>query len=358
MSLFLPLLGNGGAATLPQWNATKTAVANGTRNGKLMFIGDSMTMGAFGNGPANTFLGCRPFSYPMQLIPSVANTLDQSWGGSCSVTTNTYQQYDSRITSSTNWSNIGGSPALGAHLYNNTTTSDPLIFSPPIAFDTIDVWTPQVAGIGTLLVNVDGGATLATIVEAGSNLYKKTTISCPLGIHTLQFVRSSGSCYISAFSCYNSTQKVINVFNSGWSGSKISDWVDSTLVYSPLNAMISHAADLVIYADGANEWANSVSTTSFQNNLQILITAIKSVGSDLILVSDAPSDVSIASVAVQQTYRVIMQQLAAANRLKYVDLTTIFGSYTTGNANGYYANTVHLNGAGYGVMAAAILPLL
>lgn len=346
-------------ALLPIWSAAKTAVASGSRNAKLMFIGDSMTMGAFGNGPANTFLGCRPFSYPMQLIPSVANTLDQSWGGSCSVTTNTYQQYDSRITSSTNWSNIGGSPTLGAHLYNNTTTADPLIFSPPIAFDTIDVWTPQLAGIGTLLVNVDGGATLATIVEAGSNLYKKTTISCPLGIHTLQFVRSSGNCYISAFSCYNSTQKVINVFNSGWSGSKVSDWIDSTLVYSPLNALIAHAADCYIYADGANEWANAINTTTFQTNLQTLITTITStVGADMILMSDPPSDISIASVAVQKQYRDIMQALALSNNIPYIDYTAIFGSYATGNANGYYANTVHLNGTGYGIMKNAPLALL
>lgn len=361
---FGSLGGLGGAPqtvfNMPVWTAAKARVAAGTGNAKLLFMGTSTTVGAFSQ-PATTFANCRVLSYPMQLIPSLANTWDQSWAGTCGIyPTDTFPSYDPRFVAN-NWTLLSGSTTMGGRLWANQTTTDPIAFTPPLAFDTIEIWSPQAAGLGTFTVNVDGGATLATIVQAGSSLYKKNTISCALGTHTLNLTRSSGNVYIAAINCFDSTQKKIHVFNAGWSGSKATDWNDSTFVYSsPLPALTAHAADLTVCVIGENDWGKAPITTlaNFAPAIQAIITAVKAGGGDMILGSGIPSDASVATVAAQQDYINIMASAARSNGINFINFTQLWGSYVQANANGWMANTIHPNGAGYSHMATSVLARL
>lgn len=358
-SLGAPLEGAAGFS-MPAWTAGKAAVAAGSANTTLIFGGTSMTMGAFSQ-PATTFTNCRVNSYPMQLLPFLADTLDQGWSGTNQTyTTETITGYDPRFTSATAWGGLSGSNTLGGHLISNTTTADKLIFAGAAnQIDTIEAWGPLLTGLGVIGVDI-GGATLSPTINEGASstgIWNQTW-NVALGTYNINWSRVSGSCYLAGFVAYNSAVKRILAFNCGMSGSRASDWADSSLGYSPINMLKARAPSMFVWEIGANDWANATNLTTFSNAVQTVDDAVRSYGGDMIIMSSPPSDVSVASLAAQQSYIDILASKARVNRRNFINNTTVFGSYVQGNANGYYANTVHLNGTGYSIMKNAPLELL
>ncbi len=350
---------------LPKWDAAKTTVSGGTGNAKLVFYGESTTAGAYASGPSTIWNNALALSYPADLQASLPNSAFPGFTGTNGVTDSGTAQsvYDPRFTATTGWSYLSSGITLGESFLNNDANTNPLSWEPSTAFDTIDLYYSQQSGLGTFTVDVDGGSPIATInCDNATQAYAHTTLSVPLGTHTIDIVRTSNGTsgfgvFIDSISVSNSATKQISTYVAGWSGGTAANLSDTSNAYSSLNALKTLAPDLTVIMIGNNDWDASTSISTFSTNLQSIITAAKQSG-DVVLVSDAPSAASAAPIAQQQEYINTMSTLAASNNINFVNLTQLWGSYTQANSNGWMANTVHPNGAGYAQIAAAVLPYL
>jgi hypothetical protein len=106
---------------------------------------------------------------------------------------------------------------------------------------------------------------------------------------------------------------------------------------------------LTIINLGINDWENAVSTTTFNTNMQAIITAAKLAG-DVLLATPNTTN-GTASIATQATYVAKIQTLATSNSVKLVDLwTNVFGGVVQPSL---MFNSLHPNVAGFAAIAAA-----
>jgi hypothetical protein len=190
------------ATGLPTWQTAARNVIAGSANATILMAGDSTTRTA----PASAAGTWGVNSVPPVLARAMNSVLPSSCnnvlaGGAVPLTT------DNRI--GTAWGG-GGANAEGGPTFLAAAAAT-FQFTPKdntgalIAFDTIEVHYDQVSGFGTFTVNVDGGATLATINTSGTNGPKIATVSCPLGTHTINAVWASGTCVLVGFNAYASS---------------------------------------------------------------------------------------------------------------------------------------------------------
>lgn len=341
------------------WDAAKTAVAGGSRNATLEFVGSSITAGAFAVGTgSNLWNGAQPLTFGVQACSNIPNASIQTLMGDNGLDlTPPLQAWDTRFTASTNWIEGGQGGTIGYSALTNVTNTNPLSFVPAIAFNSIDVYYTSNSGLGSATINVDGGSSLGTINSNQAAALRKSTFSTTLGTHTLNFVTASGEPLISGFVTYNSAIKQISCFITGWSGGTMANFSDTTNAYAELNALVATGPDLVVLEVGANDWVNDTSTSTVQIELQKFITALQPT-SDVIIIISPPSASSAAPLSQQAAMVSTITSVAASNGVNVVYLPVLWGSYTQANANGWMSNIIHPDAAGYAQIAAAVLPYL
>lgn len=342
--------------SLVRWRKALARVRDGSGRAKLAFIGDSTTAGLLSNG---TSTNIRPKSAPYALAPRFANVgasalIDSTWGDAGgAASSSTLPTLDSRVTFGAGWAGTGPF-SLGGAMPANSTTTNVLAFTPAGSFDAIDIYYVQNAGLATFTVNVDAGATLATINAAGSIAVVKSTVSCTAGTHTVNIARNgTGSvAFIIGIDCYLSTAPKVAIWNMGACGSTTANWATNTLAYDPLKAIVTVAPDLVVLNLGINDARTGVSVATYQANMQAIITAI-SAASDIVLQVPVPSDTAITAQATTDAYKAAVLTLGAANNLPVIDVGYRFVRYSTANTNGLMADSLHPGMLGYQDIAAA-----
>jgi lysophospholipase L1-like esterase len=351
----------GASFSMPLWGAAKAAAAAGTRNAKLLCIGDSLTTGYGASGVP--YAGAEPLSYPAVLaglLSSYHGSRENLFGSHTATTFADLLAYDIRLTATTGWGLFGvGSSIGGAVLTNASNTTGALNFTPSIPVDTFDIYSPAAIGCDNLTIAVDGGSVIATVNLNVSTTLIKTTVSAgALGSHTVNLKRTvngGNGVFVSGIVGYNSAVKEISVYNGGWSGSTAANWNDATFPgWSPKPAIPIVAPDLAVIFLGANEILGGVAPATFSTNLQAIITAAKLSG-DVLLVTPPPVDTGLASAAAQQAIVDVVYALALTNKCNVIDLYARWGSsYTNSLAFGRYGDGIHASGAGYSDIANAI----
>lgn len=338
---------------LSKWRKALAKVRSGGGRAKLALIGDSTTMGAGSTGASTNNAIVK--SYPTQLAAllnsyHVGALASSSWGIALLPAT------DPRVVYGTGWVQATAVASLGGPMAScpNTATTA-LAFTPADQWDTCDIYYAKNSGLGTFTVNVDGGATLATVNANATSGFAKETISTTLGSHTVNIARNGtgGTIYIAGIHCYNSAENVVDVFNLGWYGSKVSQWHVTTNGWSTGNALPILAPDLSVICLTINDWNAATDTSAYTASMQALIDVAKTTG-DVILMTGVPSSTSSASVEQQATYNAICASLAASNDIQIIDLTERWGSYVESNALGYYADGLHPLAIGYADIAAVV----
>lgn len=365
MASWLPLVG----AQLPLFHTALKATIAGSRNSRILCVGDSTTVG-FG-AAGNSYVNAKPNSYPDVLATNLTSTTginaqEVSFFGDNAVTSalTNYPLYDTRLTiNGASWSQSGNT-TIANFPWRNLTGTDTMSFTPTQQIDTCELYTFVGSGFGTITVDFDGGPVLLTANTnngGSTNFSRLLTSGGTLGIHTINIKRSTGGAIIyNGVDCYNSAVKRISIFNAGWAGVKagtlagVSPSVNNP--YSYQNAIPLFTPDLTLLCVGINDWAVPTSISSYTSSMQILINQAKITG-DVIIVTPVFSSTSIISQNTQNTFITAMAGLAATNGIPIfytANISSNWVSYTAANSAGLMYDTVHPNQTGYSQIGMAL----
>ena len=350
---------------LPVWSAALNDVQNGVRNARLLFIGDSTTMG-YGANSATFTANDRANSFPTLICPRLTDRsgLYASWSsiiGNGNVTDT--RTYDNRITfpNSSGWNfptefDAGGQTAGGYVTRKNPANTTKYNFAPLNSCDTFEFYYLQTntTGAWTLSVNdADKGSFNINFATNNPGNYAKATVTHALGTNVLnaRSANTANSHYLGGIIAFNAAIKEITVLNAGWSGARTADWNNAaTYAYSPLAAMAAYAPDLCVINLGINDANDNVAEATYKANMQAIITACVNAGSDVVLM--VPNPIGNGNQSRLNTMAGWINALAITNGgLSVIDLRVPLVDYTTANAAGRMRESLHPNATGYGVIA-------
>lgn len=340
------------APLLKKWRMALGKVRNGDANAKVLIVGDSTVSGSGSTGVAGYGTGTRAKSFPVKLAAmlnthGVATRADSFVGFQSQAALGTY---DSRFVL-TGWTLNMLVAAIGGTLFSGTDGAT-IAFTPTVQFDRAEVMYVQGSGRGNFTINIDGGATLATVTGAGASVLMTQQVSTTLGTHTLNIVKSGTQTnYITGIRVWNSATREVELIQAGAPGAQASDVAVAVNVWDGLNEITKTAPDLTIINLAINAWVLGTNLATYLGQMQSLITAAKAVG-DVILTSGVPSQISSASLALQQTYVDGLKALAASNDCVFLDTWRRFESWEL--SLGIYTDNLHPNGAGYSDFALAV----
>lgn len=342
-----------GISLLPYRKAL-AKVASGSR-ARLLIYGDSTTVGAGAGTSTANLSGARALNWPTRLaaaltavgIPAYNDSLvgDQNVSAFA-----TYTNYDPRL-SLTNFS-ASSLLTLGRAAWRAATLGANLAFTPAMTFDRFDIITASTTGTGSFTVNVDGGATLATVntTSGGGNVVQKTTVSCTRGTHTINCTTTSATqVYIIAIIPYDSTVGGLDIIQAGWYGGKMVDFASSNDQWNCANSNIlgQIAPDISIVQLTINDSTTETSPSSFASSLATVDSALGAASGAVMLMTGIPS--GNAQATNGQLASILSAVCARANAQGRVlaDLDARCGSYAAMNDAGWMTDTQHGNAKMY-----------
>jgi lysophospholipase L1-like esterase len=346
---------NFNGSNLANWQAALAAQQRGSSNAIIGCLGDSTVVG---HGASNHELrsNAKSLSWPTQLAKLIPNGSWSSVWGDNNVTAaaGDIHDFDNRLNRSgwlVNYIQASGTLCGGFLHGNQAAGSQP--FTPTNKIDTIEVWYAQSPGSGNFTIDVDGKSPLATINCDGPDDFLKATVTCPLGFHTVnlrQATRGTHDIYLTALRAFNSGIKEVSVYNLGGCGWGSADFVVGIFPWNTLPAVAAISPNLVIFQAGIiNDWNANIPPSSVTANMRTVISALKSINCDVILMSGAPSEPgAYATYATQAAYVENMRSLAYAANVPFIDVRGLWGGAWKRSA---MADSLHPNGAGYELIA-------
>ena len=326
----------------PKFRLKRAKVRLATARLRWLEIGDSTTAGTLVPGRATSTPG---------RLAALLNTAGlsasdhSSFGDAGKGTAANFVAYDPRWGLGSGWDVYASADfrTLGGGMWSNQTTTNAASFTPTGNVDTFILHYARVGSPGSMTVDIDGapsGPGFASVNTQGANAMLTVTVThATPGAHTLNIKRVSGVIILVGVIAYNSTVPAVDVINCGWSGSLSTNWNVATWPWSPINAITTIAPDMTRINLGINDWdaAQRTDITTFQTNIATITTTAKASG-DVMLTKPFPSDVSVASVAVQQQFCAAIGAVATAQSCEILDLQARFIDYVAAAAAGFTSN--------------------
>lgn len=351
-------------APLLNWRKAVANVRTGAGRGKLLFIGDSTTMGAgAGTGGASYLNAAFPRSLPARVASILNDTfvpaqLQSIWGSQAANTYVTYSTYDTRTVFGTGWAMSGGG-TLGANFIRFTSGGGvaTFAFTPTAICDGVTIYYYQATGQGSFTVNVDGGASLGTTSTAGSTLYTSVSHTFAAGTHTINInAQNNGSLFIGGIVPSLSTTPAIDVISGAWYGSVAGTFASGGL-FGPLTAMRAIAPDCTLINLTINDSNGGTDLGSYRARLATIIEAAQESG-DVLLMAGPPSDSVSALNGTLGQYIAVLYDLAAEYSCGVVDLPRRWGSYDAIQPYFPYTDTMHPGNLAYADAGQAVASTL
>lgn len=349
--------GGGGAPAfvatgLPAWSAAVNAMKAGTRNAKIMCLGDSTTFG-YGAGSTGGIADGYPLSYPQRLRAKLdamgLRARAQNYIGNMNQSPANLASFDTRLVFTGTWSMT--SEALGTQMFLATTNSEPLTFSPTEQFDTVEFRTMRrnLAQAGTIQILLDGAVIDTINLNNATDIYIVKTYNVPLGVHTLGVQKSAGTQgYAHSFSAWNSAAKEITVITGARPSGTAETICLETFQWSGLNALKTFTPDLTIINGILNNLA-APNQATIEDALTRAVAAARVSGDALLVIPNATSNTTQMNIVYPY-----VQNVATATNCPIIDLRTVLGTYAQASAAGRMFDTVHPNAAGYEIIAEYI----
>lgn len=364
------------STNMTHWRKAAANVLNNTANGRIAWIGNSVSLGV-GGGGTNVGLSSGEIHAPSPPT-RVAGFLTaggitahwNSWVGTgTGANANNWpcigkSNADARVTAGSSWSATGNG-SLGGVFLTATTTTNAISFTPSVAVDNFTVFYNNQSSPFTLDIN---GGSPVTITPNGTNTFASANIVGTLGTNTLNMKYLSGAgVFLVGMTANNSAVKSIDVMNCGWSGGSWTGAVAGNMDNAGAEqALVGLAPDLSFICGSINDWATGASISVMASGMQNMITKAKLSG-DAVIITDNPSRTSgggfPVSQAAQQAYINAMYQLANTNNIPIIDIFQRWNTYTISDTLGLIfedstGNNFHPNNLGYWDIARTVANLL
>lgn len=330
-------------ANLVGWRKALACVRAGTRDGKVLFVGDS-TFTGIGGSTAATIPARKALP---ACLASLCNGLVPSANGLGVPASDLSGAPDNRWTVGTGWTESTLGAASGA-AYTGTAPSGSLVYADNvISADTFDVYYVTYSGGGTIGVTATGGSTTSQPTTGSSAIAKVTvTAASAATTNTITITATGAQVYIVGVEPYLSTTKKMRWGNAGVGSATTTNWVTNASTFGGPGLIRAYAPDLTFISLGINDATAAATSATVAANLQTLITAAQISGS-VVLMTMPPSSTGQAAGLNEPGYLVTIAALAASNGCAFADWYSRFGSYTAANALGLMSDTVHPNDLGY-----------
>lgn len=335
-----------GFDTLTHWQSAVAAVKAGTRDGKLLCLGDSTVAGVGLNSAHDQGL---PGSWPDVLaavlrscgIPAaLALGIPQPSGG------------DARWTGGVGWNLFGGS-GFGFGNYSDAASNGattPYMFRPGIWADRYDVtFLTNTTGLGDLTAVATGGGAVTVPTANGTVGIGKVTVSAAGpsldNVVTVTPASSSGI-HVLGVDPWLSTGRQVRVGNAGVGSSTAVQWAaaGNGPQWNATAAIKAYAPDLTIICLGVNDALASATSAAYLAAMNTIITAAK-VSGDVVLLTPIPP-----TAAAPAEARLITPVLTEAMRglgQPVADLQKHWGAGEVSQARGIMQDSLHPNAVGY-----------
>jgi len=321
---------------------------------KVLVIGDSTEAGAGAPIPTGDGLtGAATLASPYDLAWIMTNHGLSAYNSSRMANNGYGNGYDPRMVENSGWS-YGGPSCLGGNISGNSASTQTATFSPSNNVDTFQIIYPTTSSATSIVAEIDSGTPVTINQYSASSALASASVSATSGVHTLSLKLPSlpGSCFWSAILAYNNTNPFIEVLNAGLGGGQTSNFISNTSVWDALPEIEYIAPNLTIIDLYINDAANSVPVTTYQANLQTIITACQLSG-DVILITGNPNNSSTVN-ATYPSYLAAMISLAQTNNCLFFDTQQRFYSWAQANNLGWMYDQYHPNLLGYFEKAEAL----
>lgn len=343
-----------------KWRKAVANVRTGTARAKLLFVGDSTTMGAgAGTGGATNLNAAFPRCFPARVATILNQTFvpcsfNSIWGSQNAPAVLTYSTYDTRTVFGTGWAMSGGG-TLGANFIRFTSGGGvaTFAFTPTAAFDTITIYYYAAAGQGTFTTDVDGGASLGTTNTATGSGFLSTSFTVSAGTHTINInAQNNGSLFISGIIPSLSTTYAVDAVLAGHYGATALNYTPAGS-FGPLTALRAYAPDCTVVNLTVNDAFQRTNLSTYRANLATLISAAQESG-DVVLMVGAPPNNTVTTSGTLGLYADVVYDLAAQYNCGLVDIYRRWGVYSNISAYFPYYDALHPGNLAYADMAQAV----
>lgn len=360
VSAGLAILNNQSGATLKKLVAK--ALAGGVA--RLAVISDSTGVGA-GAGTGTALLtGARAKNWLTRLaqlltamgIPAYNRAIV---GWQLGASGATWANYDPALAL-TNFT-AQSLPCLGGHAFKAAASGAVLQYTIPGNADSVDIYTADSNGNGSFTVQIDGGATLATInTSNATHRINKTTVTFTRGSGRVLTctTTSASTTFIAAIVPYDSVAGGLELLQACWYGSKAVDHISDVEPWHPMNELSSLTPDATIVQLTINDSNAGTAVADYASALSFIAGKITAAGSDAIWMTGIESNNAASTNGTLDALCQAVKDRATADSKLLIDLRAMLGPYSKTNGLGWMGDNNHGNGNLYAHEALRVARLI
>lgn len=209
---------------------------------------------------------------------------------------------------------------------------------------------------GTFNYSVDGASPVSVTATSAGTLGKVSITGLSLGFHSLAITTTgnTGTVVICGFRAWDNTSggcEVIKCGNAGLDSVQLQNFVN---YIAPIAADV--APDLVLVFLGTNDYRREgPSPDQYKTGLAQLIAQYRTASPNCGFIFIAPPDSNGAAITPLTAYRDALYQLCLEQRVEFYNAHDDWPSFSTANALGLWADTLHLNEAGANLMIRSLI---
>ncbi len=336
---------------LPKWTAALTAMRAGSRNAKLVCMGDSTTAGAGARGAqVNAVAGAYPTSLAaiFRAKGTYANSETRFSDANFTTFGTNLEVYDARVTQG----GYGPQPSISlGGLLLGSAGGAPLTFTPSVGVDTFEFYWMSKPNQGVMTVDVDGANPVVLNAGAAVQGQHKLVVSAgAVGSHTLRVTPTSGSTFFLGIVAYVAAQKEVTVFNCGHCAGLAEQLSGASDIFSPLSVLKYIEPDLTLVCLTVAQAQSGVPIATYQPAMEAIIAAAQ-VSGDVVVIGGAPADTVAISSATAALYYERSAAAAWARGAPMIFAADALIDHPHMTARGQATDLIHPSGAGYTAFA-------
>lgn len=236
---------------------------------------------------------------------------------------------------------LGGWTLTGITYANSATPGAQLTYTSLAVGTVVEILSN---GQGAFSYTIDGGSPV-TVSATGSNMVLTKVTGLPNTAHTVVLTATSSRAFVAAIGV--NAGKGVCLINASQCGSTASQWLGTNAYSDLINALIAAQPSIVLAELGSNETAQGVSASTFQTNMQTVITKLKTA-------SIAPFLTATMQYPGGPMWNA-MYNLADSNGLPLLDMQDRIGTVPSDLKA---SDGQHFNAAGYSLKAAGWADML